>query len=167
MRPEKKAIVDELRSHVENKHFLILTEYRGLKVSQTSDLRNRLRDVSAEYHVVQNRMVKQVADDLDAGLKGPTAVISGDGDVVEVAKVLKAFIKENELPTIKIGRLEGVIVSAADIEKLATLPSRHILLGQAVGTIAAPLSQFVGVMNQKLCSLLYALNAVKEKKENG
>lgn len=170
MRPEKKTMVDEIRQKVDGKVFVILADYRGMNVAKTSDLRNRLRGVSAEYAVVKNRLLNRLTGDLGLealgdGLKGPTAVVTGEGDVVEVAKILKAFIKDNEKPVIKMGAFSGAVLSAEDLEKLASLPPRVELLGRAVGTIAAPLTQFVGVLNQKVCSLLYVLQAVRDKKE--
>jgi large subunit ribosomal protein L10 len=170
MRPEKKSIVDELKGQITDSLFVILTDYRGLNVSKTEELRKRLRGVNAKFHVVQNRMFKHVANELsvkglESGLKGPSAMVVGKGDVVQTAKVLKDFIKENSIPTVKIGSLEGVILSAADVDKLAGLPSREVLLGQLVGTIAAPMTRLAGVLNQKVASLLYVLKAVQEKKE--
>jgi large subunit ribosomal protein L10 len=169
LRPEKKAIADELKSKLGDAVFVILADYRGLNVSKTGELRRRLRGVQAQYQVVQNRVFKHVAKELrpgmEGGLTGPSAMVYGNGDVVQAAKVLKDFIKENELPVIKLGTLQGVILSKADIEKLATLPSRQVLLQQLVGTIAAPMSQLVGVLQQKVATVLYVLKAVQEKKE--
>ena len=86
------------------------------------------------------------------------------GDVTVVAKLLTKFIKDNERPALKGGRFGTEALSATDIEDMATIPSREVLLGKLVGTIAAPLSQVVGVLNQKVSSLLYVLKAVEEKK---
>ncbi len=170
MRPEKETMVEEIRRKVDGKVFVILADYHGLDVDETAELRDRLRGVSAEYAVVKNRLLRRVTgeaglDGLNAGLTGPTAVVSGEGDVVEAAKILKAFIKEKDKPVIKLGAFSGAVLSAEDIEKLASLPPREQLLGQLVGTIAAPLTGLVGVMNQKVCSLLYVLQAVRDKKE--
>lgn len=170
MRPEKTTMVDEIRQKVDGKEFVILADYTGLDVQKTSDLRSRLRGASARYSVVKNRLMHRVAldldlRDLDASLRGPTALITGEGDVVEVAKVLKQFIKENNKPVVKAGAFAGAALSAEDVEKLASMPPRIELLARVVGTIAAPMTQLVGVMNQKVCSLLYVLQAVKDKKE--
>jgi large subunit ribosomal protein L10 len=120
--------------------------------------------------VVKNRMFRHVARelnyDLEDSLRGPSAMIVGDGDVVEAVKILRDFIKENTLPVVKIGTLEGVILSAEDIKKLAELPPKPVMQGQLVGTIAAPLTQLVGVMQQKIASVVYVLKAIQDKKEN-
>lgn len=170
MRPEKQTMIEEIRQKVDGKVFVILADYKGLNVQKTSDLRARLRGAEAEYTVVKNRLMNRVVQDLDLqgldeGLKGPTAIVSGDGDVVEAAKILKAFIKENNKPVIKLGNFAGAVLSAEDVEKLASMPPRIEMLARVVGTIAAPMTQLVGVMNQKVCSLLYVLQAVKDKKE--
>jgi large subunit ribosomal protein L10 len=170
MRSEKKSIVEELKSKVGESVFVILADYRGLSVAKTADLRKRLRGVSASFQVVQNRMFKRVAQDLsvgglEGGLKGPSAMVYGKGDVVQAAKVLRDFVRENELPVVKIGSLQGVILSAADIAQLAGLPGREALLAQVVGTVAAPLTRLVGVLQQKAASIVYVLRAIQEKKE--
>lgn len=169
-RPEKKAITGELKSVIENAVFVILTDYRGMKVSHAAELRQELHPLDAEFHVVKNRFFEKAvegteSEGLKKGLSGATAMISGGGDVVTVAKILKKFNKEKDLPAVKLGTLRGVILSAEDVETLATLPSREELQAKVVGTLAAPMSQTVGVLNQKLSSLLYVLQAVQEKKQ--
>lgn len=170
MRSEKKSIVEELKSKVGDSVFVILADYRGLSVAKTADLRKRLRGVSASFQVVQNRMFKRVAQELSVGgmdeaLKGPSAMVYGKGDVVQAAKVLRDFVREHELPVIKMGSLQGVILSAADIAQLAGLPGRESLLAQLVGTVAAPMTRLVGVLQQKTASIVYVLKAIQEKKE--
>jgi len=170
MRPEKEAIVSEIRGRISDAVFVILADYRGLTVAKTEELKNRLRGVDAHFQVVQNRMFDRVARELEytgleEGTKGPSAMVFGNGDVVQAAKILKDFVKENDLPVVKVGTLEGVILSNADIEHLAMLPSREQLLAQVVGTIAAPLTQIVGVLQQKVASIVYVLKAAQQKKE--
>jgi len=150
--------------------FLILADYKGLDVAAMSDLRNRLRGAQAQFHVVQNSLVRLVAKDLgqaglEPGLTGPSAMISGSGDVALAAKVLRDFIKEKEKPVIKIGALQGAILSAQDVKTLADLPSREQLYGMLVGTLAAPMQRLVGTLNQKVASVVYVLKAYQEQKE--
>jgi large subunit ribosomal protein L10 len=172
MRAEKQSIVSELSRKVGDSIFVIVTDYRGMTVAKAEDLRRRLRGVRAQFQVVQNRLFARAAQSaslkgMESALKGPSAMVYGAGDVVQVAKVLRDFIRENELPVIKMGSLEGLALSAGDIEQLAGLPSREVLLGRFVGTVAAPLSRLVGVLQQKVASLLYVLRAIQEKKEKG
>ncbi len=170
MRSEKTSIIEELRNKVKDSSFLIVADYQGLNVGKTEELKRRLRGVKAQFQVIQNRMFKRVASELnqpglEKGILGPSAMVYGKGDVVQAAKVLKDFIKENNLPAIKIGSLQGAVLSADDVQQLANLPSREVLLATLVGTIAAPLTQLVGVLQQKVASVVYVLKAIQEKKE--
>ena len=103
-------------------------------------------------------------EDLSALLTGPTAVVTGKGDPSELAKALVAFVKAHEKAAVKGGCLDGRVLQAADVDALSTLPSREVMLSMLVGTVAAPMTQLVGVFNQKLLSLLYVLKAVEAKK---
>jgi large subunit ribosomal protein L10 len=171
MRLEKKSAADEIRSKVSGAGYIILADYKGLSVARTSELRRRLRGANAKMQVVKNRLFGLVAKDLgyqgmQSTLAGPSAMVYGSGDVVTTAKVLRDFIKENDKkPVIKAGALQGRVISPEEVASLAALPGREQLLGQVVGTIAAPMSRLVGVLNQKICSLLYVLQAAKDKKE--
>jgi len=170
MRLEKQSIITDLRARMQGAQFLILADYKGLDVASMSDLRNRLRGAQAQIHVVQNSLVRLVAKDLgqaglEPGLTGPSAMISGSGDVALAAKVLRDFIKEKEKPVIKIGALQGAILSAQDVKTLADLPSREQLYGMLVGTLAAPMQRLVGTLNQKVASVVYVLKAYQEKQE--
>ncbi len=170
MRSEKKSIVNELRSGLESASFVILTDYRGMKVRQGEDLRRRLAKFGAQFHIVKNSFFKlalpenqraQLADALAA----PTAVIFGAGDVVETAKVLAGFQQEQHVLSIKRGLLDGRLLSSSDVDTLIKLPARPVLLGMLVGTIAAPMTHLAGVFRQKVASLVYVIKAVQEKKE--
>lgn len=170
MRPEKQSIAAELKARTEGADYIILTDFRGIKVAQTEELRERLRGVSARYNVVPNRIYRHVIKDvgldgLEEGLKGPSAMVYGSGDVVEAAKALQEFVQKNQTPKIKMGMLGRRALSAEDVGELAKLPARPVMLAMAVGAIAAPLSSLVGVLQQKVASLVYVLKAVEEKKQ--
>lgn len=170
MRPEKQSIADDLRAALKNSSYCILADYAGLPVTKTEELRKRLHQTSARMLIVRNRVLALVAKEqglegLVPSLSGPTALIVGTGDVVSASKALKTFIKENEKPVIKSGAFEGSVLTADQVSELASLPGREHLYGMLVGTLAAPLTQLVGVLQQKVASLVYVLSAVKEKKE--
>jgi large subunit ribosomal protein L10 len=170
MRAEKKSIVDEVRSNIQESEYVFLADYMGLTVSQISDLRGQLRKSEARLQVAKNTYVAkalapEVAEALTAGLSGPTAVVFGCGDATEAAKILKAFAKQNELPKVKGGCLNNKALTAQDVQAMADLPSRDVLLGMVVGTLAAPMSGLVGVCAATLRSVMYALKAVEEKKQ--
>lgn len=170
VRPEKVAIVEEIKGKLQRARYVILVDHRGLNVARTEKLRQELRGAGAEAQVVPNRLFKRAGQDLtpagfDRALSGPSLMIHGQGDITRPAKVLRAFIKENEMPVIKGGALQGALLSAAELEALALLPGREVLLAQLVGLLAAPMQRLVGVLQAKVASILYVLKAIQEKKE--
>ncbi|MGD9611816.1 MAG: 50S ribosomal protein L10 [Kiritimatiellia bacterium] len=170
MRPEKQAIAREIKEQLGSATFAILTDFTSMDTAKTATLRRKLRETDARFQVVPNRLFRTVAKELgyvgiEAGLKGPTALVFGAGDVAATAKALREFIKaNNKIPVVKLGHLDGAVLSAADVEALATLPSKKVMQSILVGTIAAPMSNLVGVMSQKLASLVYVLKAAADKK---
>jgi large subunit ribosomal protein L10 len=170
MRPEKQAIVREIQEHLSRATFAILTDFTGMDTAKTAALRRKLRETGARYQVVPNRLFRVVAKELnytglEPALVGPTAIVYGAGDVAATAKALREFIKgNNKIPVVKLGHMEGAVLQPADVEALAVMPPKKVLQGMLVGTIAAPMSNLVGVMSQKLASLVYVLKAAAEKK---
>ena len=169
MRAEKTAIAREIKEQLGAAKFAILTDFTRMDTTKTMALRRKLREVEARYQVVPNRLFRKVAQELEltgieAGLKGPTAIVFGDGDVAAAAKALRDFIKAEKVPVVKLGHMDGAVLQAADVETLASLPSKKVMQGILVGTIAAPMSNLVGVMSQKLASLVYVLKAAADKK---
>lgn len=173
MRAEKISIVGEIAGQVSGAAYAIFTDFTKMDMGKTTGLRKALRECGATFQVVPNRLfrvaVKETGmSDAAAGLKGPTAVVFGAGDVTEAAKALKAFAATNEkLPVVKSGWMEGRALTAAEVEQLASMPSKKVMQGMLVGTLAAPMTNLAGVLHAKLSSLVYVLNAAKEKKEQG
>lgn len=169
MRPEKEAILKEIKQKVDASEFVLLADYRGMTVEQFSALRASLRVSGSKLQVVKNSLLRLVARDkgwnaLDAHLFQPSAMVVGR-NVVDAAKAIKKFRAEKpNRPVMKAGMMGDRFLSVADIENLADLPPREVLLAQLVGTVAAPMSRLVGVMNQKLSSIVYVLKAVEQKK---
>jgi len=169
MRPEKESIVKEIKASLDASEFVFLADYRGMGVQKLAALRNALAEADAEMHVYKNRylgvaMGEERREELAGSLTGPTGVFTGTGDPTAVAKILVTFKKENELPVLKGGALNDIILTDSDIEAMAKIPPREILLSQLVGTVQAPMTSLVGVMNAKVSSLLYVLKAIEEKK---
>jgi large subunit ribosomal protein L10 len=168
MRLEKKAIFDEISARVNGAAFVIVAEYRGLNVEQFSDLRRQLHKAGARMQVVKNRLLRLITREkgwtgMEASLRGQSAIVTG-GDMVQAAKTLKRFATANGLPAVKAGVMGGTVLTAAQINALADLPPREVLLGQVVGTMAAPLSRLVGVLKQKVSTVVYVLKAIEDKK---
>lgn len=166
IRPEKVSEAAELDQRVAGALYMIIADYTGMDMPTTTALKNSLRETGASFNVVKKTMISRAVDqDITDLLKGQTAMIYGEGDVVEVAKVIKNFTAKNAKPVVTGGLVEGKAVTANDVVELAKLPSKDVLRAMLLGTLQAPCSQLVGVMNQKVSQLVYVLSAVKDKKE--
>lgn len=169
-RAEKVAIVESLQSKMSGTQALFIADYRGLKVGELTELRARLRESGAELQVVKNTLARRAADaaslpDMGGMLTGPTAIAFAGDDVVAPAKVLHEFSQAHQALEIKGGLLEGKIVEPGEVEALAKLPSREVLLAQVVGGLQAPISGLAGVLSGLLRNLVYVLDAVRTQKE--
>ena len=173
-RPDKVAVVDEVREKLDAADGALLTEYRGLDVPALAGLRKELRAAGGEYKIYKNTLVRIAARerdlDLDDLLTGPTAIAfvgekedGSPGDAAAVAKALKEFAKANENLILKGGVLDGSILSADDIKALAELPSREVLLSQIAGLLQAPLAEFAGLLDAVPRDFSYALQALIDK----
>lgn len=170
MRPEKASIVSDLSEKLNRSPFLLVTDYQRMKVDQFGELRNRLAPAGAEVRVVKNSFLKRAMADSgmpDVGdkLTGQTAIVLGENDVAPIAKILKAFAKEFKIATLKIGVVDKAVMSTADVEALAELPSREILLSQLLGLLLAPATSLVRVLNEPASAFARLLAAKGEKGE--
>ena len=168
-RPDKAAAVAELVDSFQESTGAVLTEYRGLTVKQLQDLRRALGE-NANYAVVKNTLTQIAAkeagvDGFDDLLLGPTAIAFINGDVVEAAKGLRDFAKANPALVIKGGYLEGNILDAKEIARLADLESREVLLGKLAGAMLASLSQAVYLLNAPLAQAARLAGALQAKAE--
>jgi large subunit ribosomal protein L10 len=168
MRPEKANIVSDLSEKLNRSPYLLVTDYQRMKVDQFGELRNRLAPTGAEVHVVKNSFLKRAMTasglpDVAEQLRGQTAIVTGDQDIAPVAKVLKAFAAEFKIATLKIGVVDKNVLSTAEVESLADLPSREVLLAQFLGVLLAPATKLVRTLNEPAASLARLLNAKAEK----
>src|SRR5437773_11575654 len=142
-RPEKVAVVDEVREKLSSSDAAVLTEYRGLNVASISALRRSLREAGGEYKIYRNTLVRFAARDLgleiDELLTGPTAIAFIDGDAAAVAKALRDYARTNPALVVKGGLLGTKALSADDVRALADLPSRDVLLSLLAGAMSAPM----------------------------
>jgi large subunit ribosomal protein L10 len=173
-----KAVKGEVRElaaeRFKKANAAILAEYRGLKVSDLTQLRIELRKVKGEFRIINNRIVRKAIDvdglsqiePLRKALKGPLGVVFAYGDVAASAKVVLEFAKTSELFKVTGGVMEGAAMSVAELEVLSKLPSKEVLLGQIIGTLIAPHKGIMGVLNGVTRNLVQVINAIKEKKAN-
>jgi large subunit ribosomal protein L10 len=169
MRNEKISILNEVIERVKASDFCFILNYGGLKVTQLTTLRQELNKLNSRAMVVKNTYLGKVAKelgwaDVSAMLSGPTAVVTGQGDVTEVAKLLVEFVKKNDKAAIKGASLEAAALSAADVDALSKLPSKDTMRAMLLGTLSAPATSLVRVLNAPLLNALYALKAYEEKK---
>jgi large subunit ribosomal protein L10 len=170
MRPEKASIVADLSEKLNRSPFLLVTDYQRMKVDQFGELRNRLAPAGAEVRVVKNSFLKRAMADSgmpDVGdkLTGQTAIVLGENDVAPIAKILKLFAAEFKIATLKIGVVDKAVLSTSDVEALAELPSREILLSQLLGLLLAPATRLVRVLNEPASAFARLLAAKAEKGE--
>ena len=168
-RPDKAADVAEIADNFRNSSATVLTEYRGLTVAQLKNLRRALGE-SSQYAVVKNTLTKIAAreagvEGLDDLLKGPSAIAFIKGDPVEAAKGLRDFAKANPLLVIKGGYMDGRALSAAEINKLADLESREVLLAKLAGAMKGSLSQAASLFNAPLANAARTIEALRVKAE--
>lgn len=166
-RADKQAAVADITDRFSDAAGAVLTEYRGLTVKELQDLRRSLGE-NADYAVVKNTLAKLAAkeagiDGFDDLLTGPTAIAFIKGDVVEAAKGLRDFAKANPTLVIKGGVLDGNILDASEIAKLADLESREVLLGKLAGAMLASLSQAVYLLNAPLAQAARLAGALEAK----
>ncbi|MGV2685760.1 50S ribosomal protein L10, partial [Clostridium perfringens] len=139
---------------------IVLADYQGLTVEEDTALRKSLREAGVEYKVYKNNLVTLAAKELgieglDEYLEGPVSIAFGYEDATAPARVLHTFAKDHKKIELKAGMVEGTLYNKEEVEKLATIPSKEVLIAKLLGSFKAPLS-----------NVAYLLNAIKEKKES-
>jgi large subunit ribosomal protein L10 len=173
-RPEKVAVVDEVRERFDAATAALLTEYRGLDVSALAVLRRALRDAGGEYKVYKNTLVRFAAQqaglDIEDLLTGPTAIAfvgerpdGSPGDAVLVAKALRDFARTNPALVVKGGVMDAKTLTADDAKALADVEPREVLLARLAGAFAAPMQQFAGLLQALPRDFAYGLQALIDK----
>ena len=171
-RAEKVAVVNEVRDRLEAADGAVLTEYRGLTVAELAELRRELAAAGGDYKIYKNTLVRlAVADGSQASIRdfltGPTAIAFVQGDVSAVAKALRDFARDNPKLVIKGGVVGSGVLSASEINVLADLPPRDMLLAQFAGALAAPLRQLAGLVQALPRNLAYGISALIEQRQAG
>ncbi|KUG03189.1 lsu ribosomal protein l10p (p0) [hydrocarbon metagenome] len=166
---QKQKVVKDIEQKLQDATLVVFTDYRGINVEEMTVLRDRLRVPGVEYRVVKNTLTEFALQNTGYAeviekLEGPNAVLFSNEDPVGPAKTLYEFIKQYKKLEVKVGILEGQVVSAEKIKTLADLPPRDVLLAQVVGTMQAPITSFVYVLNANLTGLVRALDQIKEQK---
>lgn len=171
IRPEKAAKVAELKELLTSSKCAILVDFCGLTVAQDTVLRRKMREAGVNYSVVKNTLLRIAAE--EAGIEGlepvlehNTAIAVAPEDPVAVAKIICDFAKENKALKVKIGVLDGKVIDAEEIKALAELPPKEVLIAKMLGSMNAPISGFVNVLQGTIRNVVYALEAVRKQKES-
>ena len=174
-RPEKVAVVDEVRERFDSASAALLTEYRGLDVTAIGALRRALREAGGEYKIYKNTLVRFAAReaglDIEELLVGPTAIAfvgerpdGAPGDAVLVAKALRDFARTNPALVVKGGVMADKALSAEEARALADVEPRDVLLARLAGAFAAPMQQFAGLLQALPRDFAYGLQALVEQR---
>jgi large subunit ribosomal protein L10 len=171
-RPDKVAVVEEVRDKLRDADAAVLTEYRGLTVSALAQLRGSLRPSSTEYKVFKNSLARRAAEaagltDLLPLLEGPVAIAFVHGDAVVAAKALRDFGRNNPALVIKGGLLGPRVLTAPDVESLAEIQPREVLLARLAGGFQAPLTKAAGLFQAFTRNLAYGLQAYIDQRVAG
>lgn len=171
-RPEKVAVVDEIRDKITSSGAAVLTEYRGLTVPEIARLRAALREAGTTYKIYKNTLARRAVEAAELGelthlLLGPTAWAFVDGDIVNAAKAIRDFARTNDSLVVKGGLLEGRIITAEQVAEIASMPTREQLLAQVAGVFQAPMAKAAGLFSALQRKTAYALKALIEKRVEG
>ena len=169
---EKVDKVEELTAALSNAKAIYLADFTGLDVAKVTGLRNKLRDAEVGYQVVKNRLAKRAAakagiSGLDEHLIGPTAIAFTNEDPIAPAKILQDFADEDDAFSIKLGFMDGQVLSPEEIKALSKLPSREELLSKVLGSVQSPMYGLAGVLNGLLRNLVGVIGAIEEKQKSG
>lgn len=167
----KQEKVAEMTEKVRNAESMVVVSYKGITVEEITALRAKCRQNGVDYVVYKNNLMVRALDSLDVHdfdhlLVGPCAYAFSNTDAIAPAKVLSEHIAQakNDKISIKAGLVEGTYMDARSVEALAKLPSREVLVSKIMGSLNAPITNFVGVLSATLRSLVYAVDAVRKQK---
>jgi len=171
-RPEKVAVVEEIRAKVADADATVLTEYRGLTVHELARLRGSLRATGTEYKVFKNTLARRAVaggelEGVASLFEGPVAIAFVRGDAAAAAKALREFGKDNPALVLKGGLLGTRLITPTDLDALADLPSREVILAQIAGTFQAPLAKAAGLFQAFTRNFAYGLKALVDQRVAG
>lgn len=169
-RQQKESVVSQLRNQFSHSEAAFLVEYRGLTVRQLERLRSDLRQKGGTFKITKARLMKLAVDgleqqDLTPFFKDQVGLVFATKETPTVAKVLSDFAKEHAALQLIVGCLDNKILQKNDVMRIATLPSREVLLAQVAGTLNAPITGLASVLNQLLVRLIWTLKQVEEQKK--
>ncbi len=165
--------LEDIKAAIKDSKALILTNYAGLSVASQNSLRKAITTAKGSYSVYKNTLLKialkemfgDLPQEAHSALEGPTAILIALEDPIAPTKALMKFKKDNELPEVKVGFMDGSLLTAKDIENLSLLPGKEELLSQLVRQLNAPISSFAQVLRVNLQNVVYVVDSIKRSKE--
>jgi large subunit ribosomal protein L10 len=167
IKPEKAKLVKDLVEKIKSAKSTVFVDYSGMDVKSQQDLKKRLKEAGSSMLIVKNTLIKIAGKEAkvnpealeDSILSGQTAIIFSDEDPVSPIQTLGKFIEETEMPSLKVGIVEGNFQDKDSLVRISKLPSKEILLGQVMGAISAPIYGLVGTLEANLQKLIWVLKA--------
>lgn len=167
-------IVEDLKSKIQNAKTILFADYRGLSAKDINDLRSQIKNEGGEVIVAKNTLIKQAlqqsnieVSNLEQDLKGPTTAIFSYQDEISNIKTIVEHSKKTELPKVKSAIIEGVYANSDKVIQVSEIPSKEVLIAQMIGGLKAPLSGLTNTLGGVQRKFVYAVNAIKTKKEGG
>ena len=165
----KKVVVEEIKAKIQNSKSIVFVKFNGLTVAQDTELRREFRKNNVEYKVLKNTLIRRAFNDLgitdfDEDLNGPTSVAFGADETGASKVIVEAAKKYQDKVTVKSAYVDGGKVDVAGVNALAAMPSKEELIAKMLGSMQAPLTNFVGVLTAMPRGLVVALNAIAEQK---
>ncbi len=165
----KKVVVEDIKEKIQNAKSVVLVKFSGLTVAEDTELRREFRKNNVEYKVLKNTLIRRAFNDMgitdfDADLNGPTSVAFGTDETGASKVIIEAAKKYQDKVSVKSAFVDGGYVDVNGVKALASMPSKEQLIAKMLGSLQAPIANFVGVLSAMPRSLVIALNAVAEKK---
>jgi large subunit ribosomal protein L10 len=169
---EKTAAIEQLKETFDSAAAIFLADFTGLNVEKMTDLRRKCRANGVQFSIVKNTLAIKATQalqlsDLEPHFRGPTALASSTEDPTSPARVLLDFQKEHQLPQVKLGYVDGQVLSADQVKALADLPSRDVLISQVMQLAMGPVQNLVYCLNDSLSKLVRTVDAVRDGMEKG
>jgi large subunit ribosomal protein L10 len=168
-RAQKKTRVDELKKELESQTHILVGDFTNMDVATATEMRAKLREAKISYRVVKNSLARLAMkgtefEGLIEHLKGPNGLVMTNGDAAEAAKILVEYEKSKKTPQIRTGLIDSMMMTAAEIRRIAELPSREVLLAQIAAGFQAPVAGLARVLHELARKLVATLDAVREQK---
>ena len=165
----KKLVVEDIKNKIQNAKSVVFVKFSGLTVAEDTELRREFRKNNVEYKVLKNTLIRRAFNDLgvtdfDDDLNGPTSVAFGADETAASKVIIEAAKKYQDKITVKSAFVEGGKVGVEGVKALAAMPSKEELIAKMLGSLQAPISNFVGVLSAMPRGLVVALNAIAEQK---